>query len=147
MRASTAVSALLATVLATTLALGAQAGSETPARSVEKTFLIPSSEGYGVADCLTTPAAPAARRWPIPGARPKGSPPPAPSASRRRRSIPARSTCRSRSPPSARCASPAGTERRYRRKSPHFCEASVPQGISGTAEVEFFGEPWMTLSE
>ncbi|MEE7475600.1 hypothetical protein [Methylobacterium hispanicum] len=55
MRASTAVSALLATVLATTLALGAQAGSETPARSVEKTFLIPSSEGYGVADCLTTP--------------------------------------------------------------------------------------------
>ena len=54
MRASTAVSALLATVLATTLALGAQAGSETPARSVEKTFLIPSSDGYGVAECLTT---------------------------------------------------------------------------------------------
>lgn len=60
MRASTAVSALLAAALATTLALGAQAGSqagsEAPARShVEKTFLIPSSEGYGVADCLTTP--------------------------------------------------------------------------------------------
>ncbi len=56
MRASTVVSALLAAALATTLALGAQAGSETPARNhVEKTFLIPSSEGYGVADCLTTP--------------------------------------------------------------------------------------------
>ena len=56
MRASTVVSALLAAALATTLALGAQAGSEAPTRNhVEKTFLIPSSEGYGVADCLTTP--------------------------------------------------------------------------------------------
>lgn len=57
MRASTAVSALLATILTGSLVIAAQAGSETPKAGgrVEKTFLIPSSEGYGVADCLTTP--------------------------------------------------------------------------------------------
>jgi hypothetical protein len=51
----------LATVIATAgLAHAALAGSdgETPAKPashVEKTFLIPSSDGYGVGDCLTTP--------------------------------------------------------------------------------------------
>lgn len=57
MRASTAVSALIATILSGSLVIAAQAGSETPKAGghVEKTFLIPSSEGYGVADCLTTP--------------------------------------------------------------------------------------------
>ncbi len=33
------------------------------------------------------------------------------------------------------------------RKSPHFGGGSVPQGISGTVEVEFLGEPCTTLSE
>ncbi len=32
-------------------------------------------------------------------------------------------------------------------KSPHFGGGSVTQGISGTVEVEFFGEPCTTLSE
>jgi hypothetical protein len=32
-------------------------------------------------------------------------------------------------------------------KSPHFGGGSVPQGISGTVEVEFLGEPCTTLSE
>ncbi len=57
MRASTAVSALLAIVLSGSLVIAAQAGADAPKAGghVEKTFLIPSSEGYGVADCLTTP--------------------------------------------------------------------------------------------
>ncbi len=57
MRASAAVSALLATLLSGSLMVAAQAGGEAgkPTGHVEKTFLIPSSEGYGVADCLTTP--------------------------------------------------------------------------------------------
>ena len=31
------------------------AAGDGPAQAVEKTFLIPSSDGYGVADCLTSP--------------------------------------------------------------------------------------------
>ena len=31
--------------------------------------------------------------------------------------------------------------------SPHCCATSVPQGASGTAEVEFLGEPCTTRSE
>lgn len=61
MRRSAAVSFALVTALATAcLAHAAWAGSdgETPAKApthVEKTFLIPSSDGYGVGECLTTP--------------------------------------------------------------------------------------------
>ena len=59
MRRSAAV--FLALTFATAgLAHAALAGSdgETPAKApghVEKTFLIPSSDGYGVGECLTTP--------------------------------------------------------------------------------------------
>ncbi|GJE09381.1 MULTISPECIES: hypothetical protein [Methylobacterium] len=61
MRRSAAGYLILATALATAgLAHAALAGSdgETPAKApshVEKTFLIPSSDGYGVGECLTTP--------------------------------------------------------------------------------------------
>ncbi|MEH3119044.1 MAG: hypothetical protein PGN25_16020 [Methylorubrum populi] len=45
--------ALLALVLATT-ALPARAGSESAAvKHVEKTFLIPAEDGYGVGECLS----------------------------------------------------------------------------------------------
>ncbi|MDP4022600.1 hypothetical protein Q8W71_08205 [Methylobacterium sp. NEAU 140] len=55
--------ALAAALAAACLAQQALAGGdgETPARTapaaphVEKTFLIPSSDGYGVGECLTTP--------------------------------------------------------------------------------------------
>ena len=60
MRRSAAGSLALATVLAcaglTHVALAGTDG-ETPAKApahVEKTFLIPSSDGYGVGECLTT---------------------------------------------------------------------------------------------
>ncbi|WP_342107285.1 hypothetical protein [Methylobacterium sp. SI9] len=61
MRRSSAGILALAIAFATAgLAHAALAGSdgETPAKApshVEKTFLIPSSDGYGVGDCLTTP--------------------------------------------------------------------------------------------
>mgnify|MGYP001807942356 CR=1 FL=1 len=61
MRRTAAGYFVIAASLATAcLAQGAFAGSdgETPAKvpsHVEKTFLIPSSDGYGVGDCLTTP--------------------------------------------------------------------------------------------
>jgi hypothetical protein len=61
MRRSAAGSlALAAALLAACLAQTASAGGdgETPATAparVEKTFLIPSSDGYGVGECLTTP--------------------------------------------------------------------------------------------
>lgn len=61
MRRTAAGSFVIAAILATAcLAQGAFAGSdgETPAKApahVEKTFLIPSSDGYGVGDCLSTP--------------------------------------------------------------------------------------------
>jgi len=38
----------------------------------------------------------------------------------------------------------------YRMKSPHFCtspSSAFPQGMIGTLEVEFFGEPSISLSE
>jgi len=36
----------------------------------------------------------------------------------------------------------------YSTQSAHFCTSSLPpQGITGTVEVEFFGEPSMSLSE
>jgi hypothetical protein len=61
MRRSAAGYFVLATALAcaglTHVALAGTDG-ETPAKApahVEKTFLIPSSDGYGVGDCLTTP--------------------------------------------------------------------------------------------
>ncbi|MHB2205206.1 hypothetical protein [Methylobacterium sp. CM6257] len=61
MRRSAAGFLVLATAVATAcLAHAASAGSdgETPMKApthVEKTFLIPSSDGYGVGECLTTP--------------------------------------------------------------------------------------------
>jgi hypothetical protein len=61
MRRSAAGILALTTALATAgLAHAALAGSdgETPAKApshVEKTFLIPSSDGYGVGECLTSP--------------------------------------------------------------------------------------------
>ncbi|WP_336486575.1 hypothetical protein [Methylobacterium nigriterrae] len=60
-RSAAGLSALLAAALVSSLAHAAFAGAdgETPAKApahVEKTFLIPSSEGYGVADCLTNGA-------------------------------------------------------------------------------------------
>jgi hypothetical protein len=60
MRRSTAGYLVLVTALASAcLAHAASAGSdgETPAKApshVEKTFLLPSSDGYGVGECLTT---------------------------------------------------------------------------------------------
>ena len=53
--------ALAAALLAGGLAQQASAGGDgqtpasAPAAHVEKTFLIPSSDGYGVGECLTTP--------------------------------------------------------------------------------------------
>jgi hypothetical protein len=36
----------------------------------------------------------------------------------------------------------------YSTQSAHFCTSSLePHGITGTEEVEFFGEPSMSLSE
>jgi len=60
MRRKAAGSLAIAALTALGLAGQALAGSdgETPrmaANQVEKTFLIPSSDGYGVADCLTSP--------------------------------------------------------------------------------------------
>jgi hypothetical protein len=61
MRRSVAGYFVIAAALASAgLVHGASAGGdgETPARTpthVEKTFLIPSSDGYGVGECLTTP--------------------------------------------------------------------------------------------
>lgn len=60
MRRQAAGSLAIAALMALGLAGQALAGSdgETPrvaANHVEKTFLIPSSDGYGVADCLTSP--------------------------------------------------------------------------------------------
>lgn len=60
MRRKAAGSLAIAALMALGLAGQALAGSdgETPrvaANHVEKTFLIPSSDGYGVADCLTSP--------------------------------------------------------------------------------------------
>lgn len=60
MRRSAAGSLAIVALMAVGLAGQAFAGGdgETPrvaANHVEKTFLIPSSDGYGVADCLTSP--------------------------------------------------------------------------------------------
>ncbi len=61
MRRSTAGFLVIAALTSALLAHAASAGSpdgETPAKAqahVEKTFLIPSSDGYGVGECLTTP--------------------------------------------------------------------------------------------
>jgi hypothetical protein len=55
-RAAAEIGAFLALALTTNIALAANDG-ETPVKApatVEKTFLIPSSEGYGVGDCLTS---------------------------------------------------------------------------------------------
>ena len=57
-RSALGLSALFSAALIASLAHGAVAGpdGETPALApahVEKTFLIPSSEGYGVGDCLS----------------------------------------------------------------------------------------------
>ncbi|GJE62782.1 hypothetical protein [Methylobacterium trifolii] len=59
-RSAAALSALVAAALLSSLAPGAFAGGDGqgPAHApahVEKTFLIPSSDGYGVGDCLSTP--------------------------------------------------------------------------------------------
>ncbi len=47
-----------------------------------------------------------------------------------------------------RSGSPADAQR-YWMKSPHFCTllSAAPQGMTGTVEVEFFGEPSISLSE
>ncbi|AWN39771.1 hypothetical protein U8607_10400 [Methylobacterium durans] len=50
-RTAAGLSALLGALLLTAVAQPARAGTE--AAPVERTFLIPSSEGYGVGDCLT----------------------------------------------------------------------------------------------
>jgi hypothetical protein len=56
-RTAACLAALLATAFLT-VELAAAGDGETPAKAaprVEKTFLIPSSDGYGVGDCLTSP--------------------------------------------------------------------------------------------
>ena len=55
-RTAAGLSALLGALVLTAAAQPTRAGAEaaTPAAtSIERTFLIPSSEGYGVGDCLT----------------------------------------------------------------------------------------------
>lgn len=60
-RSAAGLSALVAAALLSSLALhGASAGGDGQSPTsrtspVEKTFLIPSSDGYGVGDCLSTP--------------------------------------------------------------------------------------------
>ena len=59
-RSAAGLGAFAAAALLVSLAHGAMAAGdgEGPAMApahVEKTFLIPSSDGYGVGDCLTTP--------------------------------------------------------------------------------------------
>ena len=38
-----------------------------------QTFVIPMNDGYGIRECLLRIAPPAARSWPMPGAKPMGS--------------------------------------------------------------------------
>jgi len=97
MRLSSACLIALCTLAAP--ALSAESGSRAP---VEKTFLIPASEGYGVGECLTSPGSECGQV--VADAWCGASPPPSPSAWPPRTSTPAPS--RRRASPRPRASAP-----------------------------------------
>ncbi|WP_245516485.1 hypothetical protein [Methylobacterium segetis] len=52
-RTAAGLSAFLGVLLLTAAVQPTRAGTEVAPAAIERTFLIPSSEGYGVGDCLT----------------------------------------------------------------------------------------------